>query len=353
MPTPDTSTGKRTSLTDYVIFDVFDLDASNRVKGQGLSLEMTETGTVSFGSSQDCDIVLEGAQVSRHHFDLNVSANRVMLMDQNSTNGADVNGIKTCLVELSRDDAIEIPGWRLVVTALLPARAQTSAPQTAAEPHPDPSDREFPANVFGDEAVLDADGLTGRGYPVETVKFCAVGGGLGSYTFVDHAPCFGVPASDIVVISTDKISHATHKRYCRDSQIPDPRSQIPDPRSQIPDPRSQIPDHERLQSNSLSTPDNIWGVPAMPAVRLWAGFCAAVWAASNACFRSLPNRPWPKAIRRVRAMCLTALIEKNAASTDPLCTGRGKRAVSEKPAMGAMRWPVPCAIQYHARSKCG
>lgn len=223
-------------------FDVIELDTAGQPTGPGAPLEIDETGTISFGSSTDRDIVLEGDLISRHHFDLNVSDNRVMLTDQNSTNGTQVNNMRVGLAELGQGDVIDIPGWRLVVTSLQFAAAQVDDTPAPAQG--------FPHDVFGDDTLVDPAGLYGHGYPVEERKFCAVGGGLGSFTFVDHLRCYGVPASDIAVIGTEKVSYATYKRYCRDSQIPD---------------------HERLRSNSLSTPDNIWGFPGYASREAFGG----------------------------------------------------------------------------------
>jgi hypothetical protein len=78
------------------------------------------------------------------------------------------------------------------------------------------------------------------GHNVEEIGFLAIGGGLGSFTWVDHLRVYGADASDIRVVGIDPICYSNYKRYCRNSQIPD---------------------HERLRSNSQSTPDNIWGFP--------------------------------------------------------------------------------------------
>ena len=57
---------------------------------------------------------------------------------------------------------------------------------------------------------------------------------------MDHLRCYGIQAEDIKAIGTEEVCYQTYKRYCKNSQIPD---------------------HERLRSNSLSRPDNIWGFP--------------------------------------------------------------------------------------------
>ncbi|MDX2157122.1 MAG: hypothetical protein SFW09_11495 [Hyphomicrobiaceae bacterium] len=65
---------------------------------------------------------------------------------------------------------------------------------------------------------------------------------MGSFCWVDFLRNYGVPAEDIRVlgVATDKRPYAKYDRLCRNSQIPD---------------------HERLRSNSISAPDNIWGFP--------------------------------------------------------------------------------------------
>ncbi|MEM7126859.1 MAG: hypothetical protein AAF702_11065 [Chloroflexota bacterium] len=76
--------------------------------------------------------------------------------------------------------------------------------------------------------------------PIEETCYLALGGGLGSFVWVDHLRIYGVPAKDIIAVG---VSHQPHGRYRQLCQ------------------NSQIPDHERLRSDSGSTPDCLWGWP--------------------------------------------------------------------------------------------
>ena len=65
-------------MTVLLTFNVIELDSAGQPRGPGAPLEIDEIGTISFGSSTDRDIVLEGDLISRHHFDLTVSDSRVI-----------------------------------------------------------------------------------------------------------------------------------------------------------------------------------------------------------------------------------------------------------------------------------
>lgn len=96
--------------------------------------------------------------------------------------------------------------------------------------------------------VWTDDMVTGAGIPVVDVPFVAVGGGLGSFCMVDHLRIAGAPLEALRVLGlTDHPWE--HYRYLAAV--------------------SQIPDHERLRSDSASTPDNIWGFPSYALREAW------------------------------------------------------------------------------------
>jgi pSer/pThr/pTyr-binding forkhead associated (FHA) protein len=73
------------------------------------SIELTDTTTI--GRDSDNDIVLDEATVSRYHVLLFVRAERVIIMDLESSNGTFVNGAQVLpdmLVRLADGDLIQI-----------------------------------------------------------------------------------------------------------------------------------------------------------------------------------------------------------------------------------------------------
>jgi hypothetical protein len=89
--------------------------------------------------------------------------------------------------------------------------------------------------IWTDAMVADA------GIPIVDVPFVTVGGGLGSFTLVDHLRVAGVAAANIKALSVLEKPFQTYQLLVRSSQIPD---------------------HERLRSDSGSVMDNIWGFPS-------------------------------------------------------------------------------------------
>ena len=86
------------------------------------------------------------------------------------------------------------------------------------------------------------------GRPVLEADYVAIGGGLGSFVWVDMLRIGGVPASHIAVLGLEEKPHARYERLCI---------------------QSQIPDHERLRSDSGSCPDCIWGWPGYAVREAW------------------------------------------------------------------------------------
>lgn len=97
----------------------------------------------------------------------------------------------------------------------------------------------FPLAEFENQIVSVRE-LQRSQLPLKEVPYLAVGGGMGSFVWVDHLRIYGVQKESIAVISTEKQPHSRYKNLCENSQIPA---------------------HERLRSDSQSCPDNIWGYP--------------------------------------------------------------------------------------------
>ena len=118
-----------------------------------------------------------------------------------------------------------------------------STPQSPRATNPAP-----PSPARGDltQELIDTDIWTDEmvaraGIPIIDTKFVTVGGGIGSFVTVDFLRIYGVPASDITVLTQLETPWSSYEYLTR---------------------VSQIPRRERLRSDSKSTPDNIWGFPS-------------------------------------------------------------------------------------------
>ncbi|MGQ4646200.1 FHA domain-containing protein [Lyngbya aestuarii] len=96
-----------------------------------------------------------------------------------------------------------------------------------------------PPDIFAAEQV-SIEALQATGKAVEETNYVAIGGGMGSFAWVDTLRIYGVKPGQIVILSVEKQPYGRYQRLCQNSQIPD---------------------HERLRSGSDSCPDNIWGWP--------------------------------------------------------------------------------------------
>lgn len=77
--------------------------------------------------------------------------------------------------------------------------------------------------------------------PVIQSDYLAIGGGMGSFTWVDYLRICGATVSQIVVVGLENRPYGRLNQLCYDSQI-----------------RGQ----DRMRSNSDACPDNLWGFPS-------------------------------------------------------------------------------------------
>ncbi|MER5422049.1 hypothetical protein [Streptosporangium roseum] len=90
--------------------------------------------------------------------------------------------------------------------------------------------------------------VAAAGIPMYDIPFLTVGGGMGSFVTLDYLRIYGVPASQMRVVSNIDTPWQTYEFLTRCSQIP----------------RS-----ERIRSDSASRPDNIWGFPSYALQETW------------------------------------------------------------------------------------
>lgn len=102
--------------------------------------------------------------------------------------------------------------------------------------------------AFFNKSHVTIQDIRQSGLPVTESVYLAIGGGIGSFVWVDHLRIYGVPTHQIQVLGLNERPFAKYERLCA---------------------YSQIPHHERLRSNSESCPDNIWGFPGYALRECW------------------------------------------------------------------------------------
>ena len=226
-------------------------------------------GEITIGRGSGCDIVIDDATVSRSHVRLRVAGDNVGVDDLGSRNGTLVNGELVAQAELRPGDTITVgrvtfelraadaPGKATAgativasadgMTMVGSARpsATVLAPIPVLEPREEPTDRL--SEILRAPVVSERD-LVGAGVDVAVADALALGSGLGSFTFVDALRNSGVRPDQIVVVGNEPTPYGRYQRLCRNSQIPP---------------------HERLRSNSDSSPDNLWGFPGYAVREMW------------------------------------------------------------------------------------
>jgi pSer/pThr/pTyr-binding forkhead associated (FHA) protein len=219
-------------------------------------------------------VLLDSSEVSRYHGLIDWEQDQLVVVDQNSVNGIYVNANRQKRSVINSGDTLKIGPYEITVSFSLntPAVASTPAPISAPSPTnstiqfnpatnlPDatlppeaaatPLGSSFPPPIFQEEKV-PVQALHATGLQVSETDYLALGGGLGSYIWVDLLRIYGVNSEKIVALGLDEEPYARYKRLCLNSQIPL---------------------HERLRSNSDSCPDNIWGWPSYGLREAWRDF---------------------------------------------------------------------------------
>ncbi|MEM7348192.1 MAG: hypothetical protein AAF485_28515, partial [Chloroflexota bacterium] len=110
-----------------------------------------------------------------------------------------------------------------------------------------PVNQAFPPTLFNQPEV-SVEALKQLNVTLDETTYLTIGGGLGSFAWVNHLVIYGVKPNNITAIGFEKQPYGRYKRLCHNSQIPD---------------------NERLRSDSGSTPDNIWGWPGYAVREIW------------------------------------------------------------------------------------
>ncbi len=214
--------------------------------------------------------MLASKQISRFHALITETGGQLAIADH-SSNGTFVNGQRIQGSQpLTSGDTVRIGPYEITITvpstgntALGNGKTEVVAPSSTIVFNPDTDVLEaqipapqyavatpgssFPPAAFAAERVSIA-AINAIGLPIEESDYVALGGGMGSFAWVDTLRCFGVRTEQIVVLGIEKKPYGRYQRLCRNSQIPA---------------------HERLRSGSDSCPDNIWGWPGYAWREAW------------------------------------------------------------------------------------
>ena len=221
-------------------------------------------GQLTIGRASSCDLVLPDPLISREHARIDADGSQLAIHDLGSRNGTLVNGERISSADLHPGDEINLggttllliaPGWNATLTYQRSAEAtvllEPQAPSAPVAPTP---------GVVSDDVlqqpIISERALAAAGIEVKTAEYVALGGGLGSFIWVDFLRNSGVSANDILVVGNEGQPHARYERLCNNSQIPS---------------------RERLRSSSDSCPDNwrasfsawIWGFPGYAVREIW------------------------------------------------------------------------------------
>jgi pSer/pThr/pTyr-binding forkhead associated (FHA) protein len=197
-------------------------------------------GPFTIGRSSDSDVVLADTAVSRLHARVAQRGEDIEIADAETPNGTRLDGNEITTTIWPSGGKVEIGSY--VIEARRPDGEASRT--TVALP---PTDGTFPPPEF-DKPIVSVPTLKGTGLVACEVDYVTLGGGIGSFVWVDHLRIFGVDAASVRAIGVDPVPYGKYERLCR---------------------YSQIPTHERLRSNSISTPDNIWGFPGYAGREAW------------------------------------------------------------------------------------
>lgn len=235
--------------------------------------------------AQTSQVVLPSNDVSRSHARIEMRENDIFITDLQSRNGTFFAGQRISEAVLPVGGVVQIGPFALRLTLESAARrrqtgestivfadqqnyelpeAPAAAPVAAGQQQPPRPSSNWPPPLFQHD-VVPVNSLMQLSIPLEMTDYVAVGGGLGSFTWVDHLRIYGASTEQILVLGAGADPEpSTTQRYGEHYSRCRPYGKYQ--RLCI---NSQIPQHERLRSNSESCPDNIWGWPGYAAREIW------------------------------------------------------------------------------------
>ncbi len=200
-----------------------------------------------------CRVVLNSLEVSRYHALITSDGNRSIVLDRDSSNGVLVNGQQQKQCEIVPGDIIQIGNYQISIAiesnqqpvttpahqAQIRFNAVTNRPDPRITQPPPVQVNNFLHPIFGQQQI-DPQAIHATGLPVEEVEYTSIGGGLGSFIWVDLLRIGGVSTERIRVLGMEQKPHGRYQQLCLNAQITP---------------------QERLRSAADACPDNIWGFP--------------------------------------------------------------------------------------------
>ncbi|HNB53139.1 MAG TPA: FHA domain-containing protein, partial [Anaerolineales bacterium] len=234
------------------------------------SQTLTAKLPITIGRASDNTLSIMGGKVSRHHATIDWQDGAWVLIDENSTNGTTLNGEPCTRAIIPPENEIQI--GEFIIQALLPPLRSAEDEDTVRERRPDihatdlertalvmktveesehgvlPVQRVFPPPIFDQYQIVPLLELQQLNIPLEETIYLSVGGGMGSFAWVDMLTICGVKPEQIVVLGAEPKPYARLQRLATNAQL--------------------TPD-QRLRSNSDACPDNIWGWPGYAGREFW------------------------------------------------------------------------------------
>jgi pSer/pThr/pTyr-binding forkhead associated (FHA) protein len=199
-------------------------------------------------SQRVCRIVLNSLEVSRYHASIELEQDRLVIIDRGSSNGITVNGQKQTHSEIAPGDTIQIGNYQIAIA--LPSITPTNPAQirfNSVTNRPDPRITPPPIGQVNSclppiftQQQIDPQSIHATGIPVEEVEYLTIGGGLGSFIWVDLLRICGVSTERIRALGMEQQPYGRYQQLCLNTQISP---------------------QERLRSPADACPDNIWGFP--------------------------------------------------------------------------------------------
>jgi pSer/pThr/pTyr-binding forkhead associated (FHA) protein len=195
-----------------------------------------------------CRIVLNSLEVSRYHASIEMHQDRLIIVDRGSSNGIIVNGQKQAQSPLDPGDTVKIGNYQISIalantTPPIPSQIRfnsvTNRPDPRITPPPVIQVNSCLPPIFR-ETQIDPQAIHATGLPVEEVEYATVGGGLGSFIWVDLLRVGGVSSERVRVLGMEPQPYGRYQQLCLNTQI--------------------VP-QERLRSPADACPDNLWGFP--------------------------------------------------------------------------------------------
>lgn len=204
---------------------------------------------IAIGGRRVSRIQLDDGQISRYHALIDEENGQLMITDQKSSNGLQVNGEPRLRQHLVPGDRLQIGSYTITLSQFGPPSSSSKILFNPITNIPDPhltspgnavTQNGFLPVVF-QKSRLSINDLHATGLTVETIDYAAIGGGFGSFAWVDLLRIAGVRSEQIAILSPEKSVHGRYHQLCLNAHVSG---------------------HERLRSSSEACPDNIWGFPS-------------------------------------------------------------------------------------------